>query len=302
MKQDVTLVEVGMRDGFQSVTPFIPTHTKLDILKSLYRAGVRRFETTSIVSKTAVPQLADAPDIIAAANRFSDLDSQVLIPKAKHAEIALKAGAKHLSFVLSVSIEHNQGNVRQLPTESVEEYKKIVSILPEDVKLRLNIATAFDCPYKGRMPEEQTLNIMDRLLPLTTNVEVALCDTTGRVTPDHVHQLFNRAQDRYPQINNWAFHGHDTYGLGMANVYSAWKAGVKIFDASFAGLGGCPFSPGATGNVATEDVLSMFDKMGIKTGINLERFLAVSNQVADLPGAKTGGRVRLAMAATTCTS
>ncbi|NOX52341.1 MAG: hydroxymethylglutaryl-CoA lyase [Gammaproteobacteria bacterium] len=295
MKRKVTIVEVGMRDGLQSVESFIPTATKLSFLKNLYAAGVRRIEVTSVVSKTAVPQLADAAEIIKVSNSFNNLDAQVLVPKVNHAEVALQAGAKHLAFVVSVSGEHNQSNVRQSPSQSVAEYAKIVSILPQGIKLRLNLATAFDCPFTGPVSVEKTLAILDDLIPLAADSEIALCDTTGRVTPDHVDQLYRAVQQRYPAIDKWAFHGHDTYGLGLANVYSAWKAGVNIFDASFAGLGGCPFAPGTTGNVATEDVLYMFEQMRVCTEIDLDAFMKVSKQARALPGAQTGGRVQLAL-------
>jgi hydroxymethylglutaryl-CoA lyase len=292
MEDSITLVEVGMRDGFQSVGPFIPTSTKIEILNHLYNAGIRRVEATSMVSKVAIPQLADAQEIINASNSLPDLSAQILVPKAKHAELALKAGANHLAFVLSISNEHNQSNVRQSPEQSIAEYAAIVSMLKPDQRLRLNIATAFDCPFRGKLHIDESLAILDELVQLAPFAEIALCDTTGRVTPDHVELLFKTVQRRYPEILNWVFHGHDTYGLGIANVYSAWLAGIRIFDASFAGLGGCPFAPGATGNVASEDVLFMFQKMDVKTGIDFESFLRVANQIATLPGANLGGKIR----------
>lgn len=239
----VTLVEVGPRDGFQSVGPFIPTPDKIALIERLFGAGLRRIETTSFVSPSALPQMADAAEIVAAGDRLPDLDAQVLVPTARHAERAFAAGARHLSAVLS---------------------------------------------------------LLDHLVAVTTDVEIALCDTTGRADPAQVRALFTAANDRFPQVRAWAFHGHDTYGLGAANVLAAWDAGIRVFDASVAGLGGCPFAPGATGNVATEDLVWMFDKMDVASGIDLGELVAVAHDVAALPGAQIGGRVRDALAAGAC--
>lgn len=293
---DVQIVEVGPRDGFQSVGPIIPTEKKVEILQALYATGVRRVEATSFVSKAAVPQLADAPEILMAADKLDGLDAQVLVPTARQAERAITAGARHLVFVLSVSEQHNMSNVRRSTTESIDEYAAIMRMLPQSGKMRINIATAFDCPYEGRLEPKQTLSVLQQLIGLETPHEIALCDTTGRVTPDHVDALFVEALEKFPEIQNWAFHAHDTYGLGAANTLAAWNSGIRIFDASFAGLGGCPFAPGATGNVATEDLVWMFEGMGVSTGIDLNSLLAVARDVAALPGAQTGGRVRDAMA------
>ncbi len=161
--------------------------------------------------------------------------------------------------------------------------------------MRLNLATAFDCPFGGRVAEAVTLELLGRLLEIEHDAEVALCDTTGRVTPGHVSSLFAAAMARFPQVKVWAFHGHDTYGMGAANVLAAWHAGVRVMDASAAGLGGCPFAPGATGNVATEDLVWMFHGMGIESGVNLAKLTAAGREMTRLPGAQTGGRVREAL-------
>ncbi|WP_242443682.1 hypothetical protein [Sphingobium sp. LB126] len=161
--------------------------------------------------------------------------------------------------MLSASEKHNQNNVRRSPAESVEEYGRLVADLPGGTRVRLNLATSFDCPFDGPVPEADVLKLLDALIPLRPGVEVALCDTTGRVTPDRVRRCSERSIRRYGNGTGWAFHGHDTYGLGVANVLAAYDAGVRVFDSSFAGLGGCPFAPGATGNVATEDVVWTFN-------------------------------------------
>ena len=293
-----TLVEVGPRDGFQPIGPLVAASIKIDFIQRLYAAGIRRIEVTAFVSARAVPQMADARQVLTAAMALPGLDAQVLVPNQRCAENALSAGAKHLAFVLSVSEAHNISNVRRTPLALAEEYKIIAAAAPSDVKLRLNIATAFDCLFSGIVPSCRTLELLERPTDANYEAEIALCDTTGRATPDHVASLFTACLRRFPKISRWAFHGHDTYGLGVANVLAASQVGVSVFDASFAGLGGCPFAPGATGNVATEDLVWTLEKMGIATGINLALLLAVADDGAVLSGAQSGGRVRNAFRGT----
>jgi hydroxymethylglutaryl-CoA lyase len=291
----VTIVEVGPRDGYQGIGPFIPTEVKIQQLERLYAAGLRRIEIGSFVSTSAVPQLRDTRDLLAACARLQGLEPQVLVPSERRGREAVEAGARRLVFVLSVSEAHNRNNVRRHPLESAAEYERLLAAIPADIAIRLDIATAFDCPFTGRVPEAQTLDLLERLIPLRRDAEIALCDTTGRVAPDHVETLFRMCLERFPDANGWVFHGHDTYGLGLANVHAAFRRGVRVFDASFGGLGGCPFAPGATGNVATEDVVWMFERMGVATGIDLDTLVSVAREAAMLPGAISGGRVRDAL-------
>lgn len=297
---NVTLVEVGPRDGFQSIEEVIPTDRKIAIICALHDAGIRRMEVTSFVSSSAVPQLADAAEVLSAVSGLPDLDAQVLVPTARQAERALAAGAEHLAFVLSVSERHNQGNVRRSPPDSAREFGEIVRLAGGKVPFRLSIATAFDCPYLGRTEPEATLALIDGLLAHAPMAEVALCDTTGRAMPDQVGNLFRAAASRFGSAVALAFHAHDTFGLGAANAFAAHAAGVRVFDASVAGLGGCPFAPGATGNVASEDMVYLFEGMGFATGISLAAVAAVAEEIVGLPGGQTGGRVRAALAARKC--
>jgi hydroxymethylglutaryl-CoA lyase len=293
----VQIVEVGPRDGYQGIKPFIPTDTKITLLKQLVAAGLTRVEIGSFVSSVALPQLADTPEVLAACEDIPSIVPQVLVPNEKYGRAAMNAGSQFLAFVLSVSESHNRNNVRRTPLESAEEYGRLVTAMPDDVDLRLNIATAFDCPFEGRVSEADVLALLDRLVPLRPDVELCLCDTTGKASPDHVEGLIAACRERYPQVTRWALHAHDTYGLGLANVYSAWRRGIRVFDASYAGLGGCPFAPGATGNVATEDVVWMFQRMGVETGINLDALIPVSCDGAAIEGGLPGGRVRAALTA-----
>ena len=295
--RSVEIVEVGPRDGYQGIGPFIPTETKIKLLQQLFDAGLHRIEIGSFVSSSAVPQLRDTPEVLEWCAKLPGLDPQVLVPSERRGREAVDAGARRLVFVLSVSEAHNRNNVRRHPLESAQEYERLIAAIPAEVGMRLDIATAFDCPFEGRVAPSATLALLDRLVPLRPDAEVCLCDTTGRADPDHVDGLLDACMKRFPMVATWALHAHDTYGLGLANVHAAFRRGVRVFDASIGGLGGCPFAPGATGNVATEDLVWMFERMGLATGIDLEALVPVARDAARLPGALPGGRVRDAITA-----
>ncbi|WP_336491000.1 hydroxymethylglutaryl-CoA lyase [Methylobacterium nigriterrae] len=298
----VEIVEVGPRDGYQGIGPFIPTDRKIAIQGHLVAAGLKRIELGSFVSATALPQMRDTPEILDACEQFPGLEPQVLVPSERRGRDAVAAGAWRLVFVLSVSEAHNRNNVRRSPEESAGEYERLLQAIPADVAIRLDLATAFDCPFEGRIPEAKTLALLGRLVALKPDAEICLCDTTGRADPAHVGSLFCAALNRFAEAQTWALHAHDTYGLGLANVHAAYREGVRVFDASFAGLGGCPFAPGATGNVATEDLVWMFERMGVATGIDLKALVSVAREGAALPGGLAGGRVRdaLSMGSAAC--
>jgi hydroxymethylglutaryl-CoA lyase len=295
MSGTVTIVEVGPRDGYQGIKPFIPTPTKIDFLRRLVGVGLHRIEIGSFVSASALPQLADTREILAACADIPGIAPQVLVPNERYGRLAIEAGSNFLAFVVSVSEAHNRNNVRRSPLESADEYGRLLAALPFGVAMRLNIATAFDCPFDGRVAEADVIALLDRLVAMREDVELCLCDTTGRASPDHVERLFKACMARFPGVTRWAMHAHDTYGLGLANVNAAWRQGVRVFDASFAGLGGCPFAPGATGNVATEDVVWMFERMRVATGVDLAALIPVARDGARIEGGLPGGRVRAAL-------
>lgn len=297
MTRTVEIVEVAPRDGFQPIGPWIPTETKAAYIRRLAAAGLRRIEIGSFVSATAIPQLRDTAELLEVAATLPGLRPQVLVPTAKRAHAAVEAGAGFLVYVLSASEAHNRSNVRRSVAESAEDYARMLEALPAGIELRINLATAFDCPFDGKMEVAPVLALIRQLAALRPEVEICLCDTTGRATPDHVAELSAAAMAACPDVSSWAYHAHDTYGMGLASTYAAWQAGVRIFDAAAGGLGGCPFAPGATGNVATEDVVWMFERMGIGTGVDLAALLPVAADMAALPGASAGGRARAALAA-----
>ncbi|RIX97733.1 hydroxymethylglutaryl-CoA lyase [Aureimonas flava] len=291
----VEIVEVAPRDGFQPIGPFIKTAAKIDFVRRLHAAGLRRIEIGSFVSAAAVPQLADTPAVLDAVRGEAGLLSQILVPTERRGADALAARAPMVAYVLSVSEAHNRNNVRRTPAESAGDYARLAARVPAEVPLRLNLATAFDCPFAGRVEPAAVLALLDQLVPHRPDAEICLCDTTGRAVPDEMRRLFGEAMARFPKVRHWAMHGHDTYGLGLANVFAAYEEGVRVFDGAAGGLGGCPFAPGATGNVATEDVAWMFARMGVETGIDMEALSRVAEDAARLPGAQSGGRVREAL-------
>nr|WP_282571946.1 hydroxymethylglutaryl-CoA lyase [Roseomonas acroporae] len=294
------MIEVAPRDGFQPIGPFIPTDDKVAFVEAAHAAGLRRIEIGSFVNPKAVPQLRDTAEVLRRTAHLPGLDAQILVPNPRGVALALEAGARHLVYVISASDAHNRSNVRRDTADSTREYGEVMAGLPAGIRVRLNLATTFDCPFDGRMDQALVLDRLARMLEHRADVEVGLCDTTGRADPDHVAALSAECLRRFGASGGeggtrFVFHGHDTYGLGLANVAAAWHAGITGFDAAFGGLGGCPFAPGATGNTATEDVVWMLHRMGVETGVDLDALVRLAARAAALPGASPGGRVRAAM-------
>ncbi|MBB3999962.1 hydroxymethylglutaryl-CoA lyase [Aureimonas pseudogalii] len=294
---DVEIVEVGPRDGFQPIGPFIPTSAKIEFVRRLKATGLRRVEIGSFVSAAALPQMADTPAVLDAVRGEPGLLAQVLVPTERRGREAVAARAPMIAYVLSVSPAHNRNNVRRSPEDSAADYERLLAGIPDETPVRLNLATAFDCPFDGRVEPAAVMVLLDRLVPLRAGVEICLCDTTGRAVPDQMRRLFGEATARFPGVRHWAMHAHDTYGLGLANVFAAYEEGVRVFDGAFAGLGGCPFAPGATGNVASEDLAWMFERMGVSTGIDVAALADLADEAAALPGAQPGGRARAVLRA-----
>lgn len=286
------IVEVAPRDGFQSIGPFIPTKTKIEVIEGLAEANLSRIEVGSFVSPKRLPQMADIGAILEAIARVPRLKTgAVLVPNLRGAELALAAGARHLVTVISATESHNQSNTGRSITRSLSELRQILSSAPADGVLRYNIAISFHCPFEGRVDPGRVLGIVEDALSVRSDIEIGLCDTIGKAMPHEVKMLFQECMTRFPNCK-WAFHGHDTFGFGIANVLAAYEVGIRIIDAAIAGLGGCPFAPGASGNVATEDVVYAFERMGIAVNLSLEKLLHVARQAEELPGAEVGGHIR----------
>jgi hydroxymethylglutaryl-CoA lyase len=287
----VTLSDVSPRDGLQSIGPFVRTETKVAIIRALHDAGVRRMEIGSFVSPKAIPQMADTAEVLRAALELPGLECTVLVPNRRGYDMALAAGAHRLGLFMSATESHNKSNLNRTREESFADLATIVrDASARGIALRFNLSTVFHCPFEGVVPEEEAMDWIERIMALDPAMEIALADTTGNASPDQVHRLFDRVHRSWGL--RFAFHGHDTYGMGVANVYAAYQAGVRIFDSAAGGLGGCPFAPGATGNVATEDVVWLFRRMGVETGVNWAGLLKAADVAAAVSGGTPGGRLR----------
>ncbi len=297
----VKISEVAPRDGLQSIAPFVPTGTKIALVRALHAAGVRRMEVGSFVSPKAVPQMADTAEVLKAALALPGLESTVLAPNRKGFELALAAGAHRVGLFMSVTESHNKANVNRTREESFSDLAGIVrDAVAAGMKVRFNLSCCFHCPFEGVVPEADALDWVERAVALDPWMEIAICDTTGNAAPDQVARVVGHAVRSWPApdgTNRIAFHGHDTYGMGVANVAAAWGAGCDVIDSAAGGLGGCPFAPGATGNVATEDVAWLFRRMGVETGLDWSRLIAAADLAAGVPGGLPGGRMRAVPAA-----
>jgi hydroxymethylglutaryl-CoA lyase len=291
---DVNIVEVAPRDGFQAVRAFIPTETKIALIEELAACGFTRIEIGSFVSPKAVPQLADTPEILKRVRLPAGTRIMALVPNAKGLDLALDAGIREISWVISVTESHNRSNVRRSVEESFRDFAAAWESLGRDKpRLRLGLSTCFDCPWEGKVPEQAVERCVERTLAIAPDVEIGICDTTGRAAPSHVGSLFGRLVPRYASDRvSFVYHGHDTYGLGVANALEAWRQGVRVIDGAAGGLGGCPFAPGAAGNTATEDLVFAFEHMGVKTGIDFERLLVAADRVAAVAPDQSGGKLR----------
>lgn len=277
----VVIREVGLRDGLQSLARVLPTLRKLEWIRDAYAAGQREIEVGSFVPAHLLPQLADTADVVAAAKSLPGLVVSVLVPNLKGAERAIAAGADAMLVPLSASRAHSLANLRKAPDDVVAEIARIRAARDaagSSCLVEVGISTAFGCTIQGRVEPDEVLRLMRAVLDAGVD-RVGLADTVGYADPQAVRELFDRsfaiAGDRLT-----CGHFHDTRGLGMANVYAAWQAGATRFDACLAGIGGCPHAPGASGNVATEDVAYLFASMGVPTGQDFDRLVALRAKVA----------------------
>lgn len=294
MTAKITLLEVAPRDGFQSIVAPLPTEEKIGIIELLIDAGIRRMEIGSFVSPRAIPQMADIGRIAAHFRDRDDCALSMLVPNVRGATMALEAGYRDLVFVLSVSPAHNERNVRQSIAQSVAQLREIAALLDPagGHRLRVDLATSFDCPFTGAVSVDALRRVFAATLEAAPEAEFALCDTTGRADPIGVAQRFQTLMADGLPNRTWAFHGHDTFGMGVANALYAHGVGVSIIEGAAAGLGGCPFAPGASGNTATEDLHFAFEQAGIATGIDRAKLLMAADRIALLPQARTGGHLR----------
>jgi hydroxymethylglutaryl-CoA lyase len=272
-QRDVWLREVGTRDGLQSIATIFPTDAKLEWIRLEAAAGMPEIEVGSFVPPKLLPQMADSAEVVAGAKRVPGLRVSVLVPNLRGAENAMAAGADQLNYVLSVSEAHSRANVRRSVREAMEDFGRIVELRNSsaefrDIRVAGGLATAFGCTIAGRVPASEVLDAASKMVGLGAD-EIAVADTVGYANPTQCRHIFREVLDIAGKIPVVA-HFHDTRGLGLANVVAALEVGVLRFDASLAGLGGCPYAPGASGNIVMDDLVFMLEAMGLTTGVDLD--------------------------------
>ena len=283
---EVLISEVGPRDGLQSVQATMPTADKLRWIDALAAAGLREIEVASFVPAKLLPQMADAAQVVQHARQHPGVRVMALVPNLRGAQAALEAGAQKLTLPVSASPAHSMANVRKTTEAMVEEVAAVLRWRDQaapGVPVEVGMSTAFGCTLQGAVPEDDVLRLAVQLAQVGVD-EVGLSDTTGMANPAQVRRLFTRLrQEIGPRAG--AAHMHNTRGLGLANCLAAYEAGVRTFDSSLGGLGGCPYAPGASGNVVTEDLVFMLEAMGVSTGIDLPRLMAARQPLqTGLPG------------------
>jgi hydroxymethylglutaryl-CoA lyase len=286
----VTMCEVGTRDGFQIEPDFIPTETKIEVVDRLSEAGVPSIEVTSFVHPKVVPQLRDAEAVMAAIRRRPGTRYSALVPNDKGAVRAVDAGVDELHTVLSASESHNLANVNMTIDESLEKLRAVMQVAERArVPVACGISTSFGCPFEGDVPVDRLERIVGALVGMGARA-IGLADTTGMANPRQVGRVLERVVPRFPGVT-WTLHTHDTRAMAIPNILAAMEHGVTHFDSSIGGLGGCPFAPGASGNVCSEDLVHCLHAMGIETGIDLDRLVDVSRRVQEIVGRALPGQI-----------
>jgi hydroxymethylglutaryl-CoA lyase len=278
----ISIREVGPRDGLQNEDP-VPAADKIRLLDALSATGVGRIEAVSFVHPKAIPQMADADEVWAAAQRNPAVRYSALVPNSRGAERALKAGFGEIEVVVSASETHNQRNVNRSTAESLDDIAGLIALLHEaGATAEVIIATSFGCPFEGDIDPARVAGIVDRVIADGAD-RVAFGDTTGMATPRRVREVVGPVRDRHPDIP-LLLHFHNTRGAALANILTAMQMGITEFDASVGGLGGCPYAPGATGNVATEEVVHLLHDMGYETGIDLKALIEAAATAQEIVG------------------
>ncbi len=288
--QRLIIQEVSPRDGLQIEPVWVQTADKINLINELSLCGFTRIEAGSFVSPKAIPALRDGEEVFQGIKRHAGVIYVALIPNLKGAQRAIEANADELNLVLSASQSHNQANMRMTREQSLAAFGEVVA-LARDSTVRLNgtVATTFGCPFEGRIDEDVVMRLVDAYLELGVQ-GVTLADTTGMANPRQVYHVVQRILERM-SASALTLHFHNTRGLGLSNVLAAYEAGARRFDASLGGLGGCPFAPGASGNICTEDLVNLCDEMGIPTGVDLQHLLALSRTLPSLLGHDLPGQV-----------
>lgn len=281
-KEPVRIVEVGSRDGLQNLNEYIETGKKVSLIKRLAESGLKEIQVGSFVHPKAIPQFRDMKEVVGGILDVRGVKFSTLVPNLRGAQNAIESGIKKLVFFFSVSRSHNLNNVKQTPEESIEQLKKIlefVSSYPE-IELRVDLATVFGCPFEIKVREEDVFHSVEWVRAMGIK-EIVLCDTVGYGNPRQVQSITRTCVANYPDVT-FGVHFHNTRDLGLANALAAYESGIRSFDSSIGGLGGCPFAPGATGNVSTEDTVFMFNEMDVETGVDIHALLRISQYLKEI--------------------
>ena len=291
--QKIKVLECGPRDGWQNLKKVLPTEEKLKYIDGLFSCGIRSMEITSFVSPRAIPQMVDAGEVARyCVEKYPDKELVALIPNFKGAELAQDAGLKNLTYVISVSESHNKANINRTHEQSLEAYKEIRAAYP-DLDIIVDLATTFGCPFEGKYDNPSAaVNFLKDYVDAGMKT-CCLCDTIGIADPAQVRAVIGAVKNAYPGLDLMV-HFHDTRGLGMANTLAAMDMGVTKVQAALGGLGGCPFAPGASGNLSTEDVVWTLNEMGCDTGISFSKLLAAAKaQMQAIPGTYSGHHIHV---------
>jgi hydroxymethylglutaryl-CoA lyase len=287
--------DVAVRDGFQIEKQFVPTATKIELVNQLARTGLHKIEVTSFVSAKAVPALADANDVLAGIDRVPGVVYVALVPNLRGVRNAADTPRKpdEINAVISASETHNRANINRTHEQSLAELPEMVKgAHAAGMKITMSLSTTFGCPFEGHVHEDVVMDFVARFRELGFD-GISLADTTGMANPRQVRELTRKVMQAFPPPNDtfYTLHFHNTRGMGLANVVAGIDAGVRSFDGSVSGLGGCPFAPGATGNICTEDMVNMLEDMGYDTRVDLAKLLAVARRIPAVVGHDTPGQV-----------
>jgi hydroxymethylglutaryl-CoA lyase len=282
--------EVATRDGFQNEKTFVETCDKIALIDALSLCGYAKIEVTSFTSPKAIPALRDAEAVMAGIRRQPGVEYTVLVPNVRGAERALGCAIDEANLVMSVSEPHNRSNLRMTREQSFAQLADVIGVIGQGpVAINVSLSTVFGCPMQGDVAADEVLGWVDRFATLGVR-GITLCDTTGMAFPSQVQALCRQVRERFPQLQ-LTLHFHNTRGMALANTLGALEAGTERFDASLGGLGGCPYAPGASGNVCMEDLVHMLDLMGYQTGMDLDRVLAASARLPGLIGHDTPSQI-----------
>ena len=290
LPERVTICEVGTRDGFQIEPDFVSTEAKIEVVNLLSDAGVPKIEVTSFVHPKVVPQMRDAEEVIAKIRRRPGTRYAALVPNDKGALRAVDAGVDTIHTVVSASESHNLANVNMTIAESIQKLAAVMRVAEQArIPVSCGISTSFGCPFEGDVPLSRLESVVRRLVDIGARA-VGLADTTGMANPRQVGRVVEHLMARFPGIE-WTLHTHDTRAMAIPNILAAMACGVTHFDSSIGGLGGCPFAPGASGNVCSEDLVHCLGAMGVETGIDLDKLIAVSRRVQEIVGRPLPGQI-----------